>query len=127
MIATVISDMQSESFETQRLTIRCCRIEDASLLSALMSAEISRWVASWPFPLTSGQCEKILAANFSLAKEGKAFPGIIIEKNTETIRLQLQTMPAVVSNLDTGSVKIFKAMAMASKQRAAPLNSHSRN
>ncbi|MBJ6134734.1 GNAT family N-acetyltransferase [Ochrobactrum sp. Q0168] len=85
MIATVISDMQSESFETQRLFIGCCGVEDAPSLSSLMSAEISRWVASWPFPLTLGQCEKMLLANRAVAKEGKAFPGIIIEKNTGRI------------------------------------------
>lgn len=85
MTTRVISDMQSERFETQRLTIRCCSVEDAPLLSALMSPEISKWVASWPFPLTPGQCEKMLLANRTVAKEGKAFPGIIIEKNTGTI------------------------------------------
>jgi len=85
MIARAISDMHNESYETQRLIICCCRVLDASVLNALMSPEISKWVASWPFPLTPDQCEKILLANRTAAKEGKAFPGIVIEKHTGTI------------------------------------------
>ena len=48
-------DRTQISFETQHLGIRSCKLSDADTLSSLMTAQISQWVAHWPFPLSPQQ------------------------------------------------------------------------
>ncbi len=38
--------------DTGRLYLRCPRIDDAPLLAEMMPPAISRWLASWPVPLS---------------------------------------------------------------------------
>jgi len=69
-------------FESSRLIARRCRLEDAAPLSALMTAEISRWVAAWPFPLTTTKVTEILRGSIDAAQRGEEFPTIIVERSS---------------------------------------------
>jgi ribosomal-protein-alanine N-acetyltransferase len=69
--------------DTARLRLRCVRPEDAEPTAALMTAEISRWVARWPMPFTPGMAAERIATSHAAARAGNALPFAIIEKASE--------------------------------------------
>jgi ribosomal-protein-alanine N-acetyltransferase len=50
----------AEPIETGRVRLRAVNPEDASAIARLMTLAVSRWLASWPYPLTEeAACERI--------------------------------------------------------------------
>jgi len=63
-----------KAVDTARLRLRCVRLEDAAPVSAMMTAAVSQWVASWPVPLTPEMAtERITNARKAVA-DGRALP-----------------------------------------------------
>lgn len=73
------------SFETTRLVVRSCQLDDAKALSALMTPSISTWVAAWPAPLTIKAAATILSDNIAQAEQGNALAAVVIEKASSDI------------------------------------------
>lgn len=76
--------LHNTSFETERLLVRSCQMEDAAELQALMTPAISAWVATWPTPLSRAATQAILSECMTAAKAGHSFAGVIEEKETST-------------------------------------------
>ncbi|GAA6180430.1 GNAT family protein [Shimia sp. NS0008-38b] len=74
--------MNNTSFETERLTLRSCRMEDATALQALMTPDISAWVAVWPTPLSLSATEAILMECIAAMDAGHTFAALVEEKAT---------------------------------------------
>lgn len=68
------------AIETARLTLRSPRADDAANLAALMTPEISRWLASWPTPLSEGFAAARLAHGCARAEARAAMPMIIARR-----------------------------------------------
>ncbi|CUH51221.1 GNAT family N-acetyltransferase [Shimia marina] len=77
--------LNTASFETSRLLVRACRLQDASALTNLMTPSISKWVAAWPTPLTLEATKSILTAAINAAQDGLAFGAVVIAKDTQHI------------------------------------------
>ncbi len=77
-------DLQNASFETERLVVRSCRIQDAPALQALMTPTISKWVATWPTPLTIAKTTEILRDCLQSANAGQSFAAVVEQKSTAT-------------------------------------------
>lgn len=60
--------------ETARLRLRCVHLEDAMPVSAMMTAAVSRWVASWPVPFTPEMAVERITKARRAAADGKALP-----------------------------------------------------
>ncbi|QGM99135.1 GNAT family N-acetyltransferase [Methylocystis parvus] len=75
------TDLSNEAFDTRRLTIRSCRLNDAPALQALMTPAISKWVAAWPTPLSLDTCRNILVSNLAGASKGSIFPAVILNRH----------------------------------------------
>ena len=60
--------------ETARLRLRCVRLEDAVPVSGMMTAAVSRWVASWPVPFTSEMAVERITNARKAATDGRALP-----------------------------------------------------
>jgi [ribosomal protein S5]-alanine N-acetyltransferase len=50
-----------------------------------MTAEVSRWLASWPFPFTLDMARNRIRAMRELAERGNALPCAIVSKESEDI------------------------------------------
>jgi ribosomal-protein-alanine N-acetyltransferase len=73
------------SFETTRLLLRCIEEKDAHMTAALMTEDVSRWLASWQNPYTVELAVTRIKALRTLAFEGDALPFSVIEKATDTL------------------------------------------
>jgi len=60
--------------ETARLRLRCVRLEDAVPVSGMMTAAVSRWVASWPVPFTPEMAVERITNARKAATDGRALP-----------------------------------------------------
>ncbi len=70
-------DSHSDLFrvvETARLRLRCVRLEDAMLVSAMMTTAVSQWVASWPMPFTTEMAVERITIARKAAADGRALP-----------------------------------------------------
>ena len=96
-------DRTQISFETQHLGIRSCKLSDADTLSSLMTAQISQWVAHWPFPISPRQAQANIASYLETASASLGFPAVICKKPTGQIigwhKLQLRQVPKNSANL----------------------------
>lgn len=79
------SAARSITVETERLRLRLVSLEDRAALQALMTAGISRWVATWPHPLDSATAGAIIGQSLLDADEGRCLPLVIVERSTERI------------------------------------------
>jgi ribosomal-protein-alanine N-acetyltransferase len=80
--------MTTEPFpplETARLHLRCVMAQDAAATAALMTPEVSRWVASWPIPFTQEMAAARIEAARALAFAGDALPLAVVEKISDTL------------------------------------------
>lgn len=68
------------SMETARLTLRCVAAADAAATSALMTPEVSRWVADWPLPFTPDMAAARIEAMRQRAFAGDALPFALVER-----------------------------------------------
>ena len=59
---------------TKRLLLRRCTVQDALALCALMTPDISRWVAVWPVPLGALDAERIIVGYL---KDPHAMPFVV--------------------------------------------------
>lgn len=78
-------DLTTTSFETERLLVRACCMQDADALTELMTPEISQWVAIWPTPLTVQDTQDILRSNINAAQRGSVFAAVVMLKETSEI------------------------------------------
>lgn len=78
-------DLTEASFETERLLVRACRMNDAAALTALMTPEISQWVAVWPSSLLVSDTQDILRTNIDALNKGKSFAAVVTSKASREI------------------------------------------
>ncbi|MCP4208180.1 MAG: GNAT family N-acetyltransferase [Shimia sp.] len=78
-------NLTTASFETERLLLRPCRMEDADALTALMTPEISRWVAAWPTPLLKQDTQDILHSNIETMRHGAVIAAVVMSKDSGDI------------------------------------------
>ena len=69
-----------ESIETRRLLLRCVNPSDAAATSALMTAEISRWLASWPYLFA-----RRIDSMRDMAFKGDALPLAVVAKTNNEL------------------------------------------
>jgi ribosomal-protein-alanine N-acetyltransferase len=65
--------------QTARLDLRCVTIEDAKATAALMTVEVSRWVARWPVPFTAEMALARIVASRQLAAVGECMPFAVVD------------------------------------------------
>ena len=70
---------------TTRLTLRCVATGDAAATSALMTPEISRWLANWPHPFGRDMATARIAAMRRDAFAGDALPLAVVETVSATL------------------------------------------
>jgi [ribosomal protein S5]-alanine N-acetyltransferase len=70
-------DRLSRPIHTARMCLRTPNSQDASRLAALMTPTVSRWLASWPYPLTEATVRKRIASWRLLVAEGRAFQRVL--------------------------------------------------
>src|SRR2546425_13276786 len=83
--------------ETARLRLRCVAPDDAHATSAMMTPEVSRWVAHWPFPFTYEMAVERIESSLKLAHAGDMLPFAVVEKASD------EMIGWVMFNRDTGN------------------------
>jgi ribosomal-protein-alanine N-acetyltransferase len=73
-------DAPFQPIETARLRLRCVTPDDAHATSAMMTPEVSRWVAYWPFPFTYEMAVERIESSLKLAHAGDMLPFAVVEK-----------------------------------------------
>ena len=71
----------SGSVETARLRLRPLRLEDASVVSTLMTPNVSRWVATWPSPFSIEAATERLGRAIAGNEAGTAFSRVAERKS----------------------------------------------
>lgn len=101
-------DLTDRRFETERLHVRAARSADAKPLAALMTAEISRWVAAWPHPLTETAAEGLIASAQARAAEGLCYPAVAVEAASGAVVgwLKIDAIETAVETSDAGAVEL---------------------
>jgi [ribosomal protein S5]-alanine N-acetyltransferase len=82
------SAMSNDPFpllETARLRLRCVALKDAAETSSLMTSEVSRWLASWPFPFTKTMAEKRIREMRAAALLANVLPYAIVLKEGQKL------------------------------------------
>jgi len=70
--------MEAPTIVTPRLTLRPVEVEDATAIADLMSPTVTRWLASWPNPMTEGFArERIEQSRAAAARGGHIWWGLI--------------------------------------------------
>jgi len=90
-------DTLFEALETARLRLRCVAPDDAHATSAMMTPEVSRWVAYWPFPFTYEMAVERIESSLKLAHAGDMLPFAVVEKASD------EMIGWVMFNRDTGN------------------------
>ncbi|NDE90672.1 MAG: N-acetyltransferase [Alphaproteobacteria bacterium] len=75
-----MSDALRQKLETPRLFLRPMTINDAEAFTKIITPEISRWLANWPFPFTHELAVERIESSLELAAFGDALPFVVIEK-----------------------------------------------
>ncbi len=70
---------------TQRLRLRCVRPDDSARMSQLMTAGVSRWVASWPYPFTAEMADERIALMLMHAGAENMMPLVITTKDDDLL------------------------------------------
>ncbi len=65
----------------ERISFSGADVADAQVLSQLMTENISRWVASWPYPLSPKRAHEILLDIGAEAAAGNALPFVVTEQD----------------------------------------------
>ncbi|MBW4091930.1 MAG: GNAT family N-acetyltransferase [Proteobacteria bacterium] len=71
--------------QTTRLTLRCVDVGDAAATSALMTPEVSRWLANWPLPFGIESALARIETMRRCASDGDAIPLAMIETVSGTL------------------------------------------
>jgi ribosomal-protein-alanine N-acetyltransferase len=69
-----------EALETPRLTLRCVSEGDAIETSLLMTEQVSRWLANWPFPFSEEMSRQRIRQMQQWTVEGRAIAFAIVRK-----------------------------------------------
>jgi len=69
----------SMAIRNERLEFRPASVSDAPVVASLMTADISKWVAAWPFPLSVEQARTVLKDIDADAVHGRAHPFLVGE------------------------------------------------
>lgn len=91
------------SITTARLVLRLPMLADAPALSVLMTEEVSRWTASWPFPLPEAEARKKLQAALDAMEAGRGFTRIITRRE-DGCPMGWLTIALVETTLRTGGL-----------------------
>ena len=68
------------AIETPRLLLRVAQPGDEAAIAALMTPEVSRWVASWPHPFSAAMAlERIVQAGAAM-QEGSGFHRLLADR-----------------------------------------------
>ena len=73
-------DAPYQPLETARLLLRCVSPDDAYATSEMMTPEVSRWVAYWPFPFTYDMAIERIESSLKLTRAGDMLPFAVVEK-----------------------------------------------
>jgi [ribosomal protein S5]-alanine N-acetyltransferase len=81
--------------DTERLLLRTVGAGDAPVLQALMTPNISRWVAAWPYPLSSAAVDEIISTALSGFADARSLPMVIVERSNGSIVgwIKLEALP----------------------------------
>jgi ribosomal-protein-alanine N-acetyltransferase len=71
--------------ETGRFILRCVRPQDAAETAAMMTPEVSRWVAYWPVPFTLEMAAERIARARAAASRGEGLPFAVQRKGGELL------------------------------------------
>ncbi len=71
--------------ETERLNLRLVSLNDAEGLQAIMTAEISKWIAVWPYPLTLDVTTEIIQKVLRGFEENRTLPLVILDRSSQKI------------------------------------------
>jgi [ribosomal protein S5]-alanine N-acetyltransferase len=71
--------------ETARLRLRCVALKDAAETSPLITSEVSRWLASWPFPFTKTMAKKRIREMRAGALAANVLPYAIVMKEGQKL------------------------------------------
>jgi ribosomal-protein-alanine N-acetyltransferase len=82
-INRLFMDAPFQPLETARLRLRCVGPDDAHATSAMMTPEVSRWVAYWPFPFTYEMAVERIESSLKLARAGDMLPFAVVEKASD--------------------------------------------
>lgn len=77
-----MSDTLFDPLETSRLLLRCLADSDAQATASLMTPEVARWLASWPWPLTPEMAAARIEKARARAAAHNIMPFAVIEKAT---------------------------------------------
>ena len=61
------------AIETSRLLLRVPQPDDAAAVAALMTADVSRWLASWPHPFSETMARQRMTDAGAAMREGRGF------------------------------------------------------
>jgi RimJ/RimL family protein N-acetyltransferase len=67
----------AEPIETGRVRLRAVQPEDASAIARLMTSTVSRWLASWPYPLTEEAARELIVRWRTAVAERRAFQRVV--------------------------------------------------
>lgn len=70
---------------TRRLALRSVAPGDSAALSALMTPEVSRWLASWPVPFHLEMAETRIAADAALMTAGLAWCCCVVRRDDRCV------------------------------------------
>ena len=76
-------DAPFQPIETARLRLRCVTPDDAHAISAMMTPEVSHWVAYWPFPFTYDMAVERIESSLKLARAGGMVPFAVVQKASD--------------------------------------------
>jgi [ribosomal protein S5]-alanine N-acetyltransferase len=79
----IYMDAPFQPIETTRLRLLCISSDDAHATSAMMTPEVSRWVAYWPFPFTYEMAVERIESCLKLAHAGDMLPFAVVEKASD--------------------------------------------
>ena len=97
-----MTDLIDQTLSTERLDLRVVEPQDATVLSELMSEDISRWVAAWPYPLSPAAAAEIVETARAGAVDGTGLPMVAIETRTG------QTVGWLKIDITAGSERIVE-------------------
>lgn len=99
----LLSTSAAVSLTTERLFLRPPVPSDAARIAALVTPEISRWMASWPAPCTVDfAADRIEKARGAL-EAGRALPLVVVDKETGEL---VGMVEAFLSRDDPGRVTL---------------------
>lgn len=80
-----MTDGTKAAIATPRLLLRVPQPEDAAALAALMTAEVSRWLASWPHPFSEAMARQRIMDAGAAMREGRGIFRLVAARDGDTV------------------------------------------